>query len=159
MTTARYRTIWLSDTHLGTRGCQAGALVDFLDRHECEYLYLVGDVIDFWQLKRAPFWPQLSANGYYVDQRMAPNVYTSAGSTMARNYQVFNNDWNRDANVTAMYPLFSGGRDYYAYRAASRRADAWSPGAGLVRGIGFPAPSPAPGIGAALPAPRSPRGA
>ena len=73
---------------------------------------------------QAPFWPQLSANGYYVDQRMAPNVYTSAGSTMARNYQVFNNDWNRDANVTAMYPLFSGGRDYYAYRAASRRADA-----------------------------------
>jgi outer membrane protein len=72
----------------------------------------------------APFWPQLSANGYFVDQRMAPNVYTSAGSTMARNYQVFNADENRDANVTAMYPLFSGGRDYYAYRAASRRADA-----------------------------------
>ena len=62
MTTARYRTIWLSDTHLGTRGCQAGALVDFLDRHECEYLYLVGDVIDFWQLKRAPFWPQLHSD-------------------------------------------------------------------------------------------------
>ena len=79
----------------------------------------------------APFWPQLSANGYYVDQRMAPNVYTSAGTTMARNYQVFNNDWNRDANVTAMYPLFAGGRDYYAYRAASRRADA---GREMVRG-------------------------
>jgi outer membrane protein len=72
----------------------------------------------------APFWPQASANGYLVDQRMAPNVYTSAGNTMARNYQVFNADQSRDANVTLMYPLFSGGRDYYAYRAAGRRSEA-----------------------------------
>jgi len=72
----------------------------------------------------APFWPQLSANGYLNDQRQAPNVYTSAGDTMARNYQVFNADRNRDANVTLMWPLFSGGRDYYAYRAATRRAEA-----------------------------------
>jgi outer membrane protein len=72
----------------------------------------------------ALFWPQISANGYFADQRMAPNVYTSAGNTMARNYQVFNAEQTRDANVTAMYPLFSGGRDYYTYRAASRRADA-----------------------------------
>lgn len=73
---------------------------------------------------QASFWPQLSANGYFADQRMAPNVYTSAGNTMARNYQVFNSDQTKDANVTAMYPLFSGGRDWYTYRAASRRADA-----------------------------------
>jgi len=72
----------------------------------------------------APFWPQLSANGYFNDQRMAPNVYTSAGNTMARNYQVFNSDQTRDANVTAMYPLFSGGRDFYGYKAATARADA-----------------------------------
>ena len=72
----------------------------------------------------APFWPQLSANGYFNDQRMAPNVYTSAGSTMARNYQVFNADQTKDANVTAMYSLFSGGRDYYGYKAAAARADA-----------------------------------
>jgi outer membrane protein TolC len=71
-----------------------------------------------------PFWPQLSANGYLAEQRMAPNVYTSAGNTMARNYQVFNADNTRDANVTLMYPLFSGGRDYYGYRAATRRAEA-----------------------------------
>jgi outer membrane protein len=72
----------------------------------------------------APFWPQLSANGYFNDQRMAPNVFTSAGSTMARNYQVFNADQTKDANFTAMYPLFSGGRDYYGYQAAARRAEA-----------------------------------
>ena len=72
----------------------------------------------------SPFWPQLSANGYFNDQRMAPNVFTSAGNTMARNYQVFNADQTKNGNFTAMYPLFSGGRDYYGYQAASRRADA-----------------------------------
>jgi UDP-2,3-diacylglucosamine pyrophosphatase LpxH len=60
--TERYRTIWLSDTHLGTRGCQARALLDFLDSCECEYLYLVGDIIDFWRLKRAPHWTQLHSD-------------------------------------------------------------------------------------------------
>ena len=80
---------------------------------------------------QAPFWPQVSANGYFADQRMAPNVYTSAGNTMARNYQVFNAEQTKDANLTAMYPLFSGGRDYYAYRAATRRAEA---GREMVRG-------------------------
>ena len=72
----------------------------------------------------APFWPQASANGYFNDQSMAPNVYTSAGNTMARNYQVFNSDRTRDGNLTLMYPLFSGGRDYYRYKAAAARADA-----------------------------------
>ncbi len=71
----------------------------------------------------ASFWPQLSANGYYVNQRMAPNVYTSAGNTMARNYQVFSADQNLDGNFTAMYSLFAGGRDYYGYKAAAARAD------------------------------------
>ncbi len=73
---------------------------------------------------QAAFWPQLSANGYFNDQRMAPNVFTSAGNTMARNYQVFNADQTKDANFTAMYSLFSGGRDYYGYKAAARRAEA-----------------------------------
>src|SRR5262245_56351872 len=71
----------------------------------------------------APFWPQLSANGYFNDQSLAPNVFASAGSTMARNYQVFNANQTKDANFTAMYSLFSGGRDYYGYQAAARRAD------------------------------------
>ena len=72
----------------------------------------------------APFWPQLSANGYLNAQRLGPNVYTSAGNTMARNYQVFSPDYNRDANITVMYSLFAGGRDYYGYKAAAARADA-----------------------------------
>jgi UDP-2,3-diacylglucosamine pyrophosphatase LpxH len=54
----RYRTIFISDLHLGTQGCQARSLVDFLKHHESEMLYLVGDIIDGWQLRRKWYWPQ-----------------------------------------------------------------------------------------------------
>ncbi|HWX11462.1 MAG TPA: UDP-2,3-diacylglucosamine diphosphatase [Trinickia sp.] len=54
----RYRTIWLSDVHLGSSGCQANYLLDFLRHNESEYLYLVGDIIDGWQLKKGWYWPQ-----------------------------------------------------------------------------------------------------
>ena len=54
----KFRAIWISDTHLGTPGCQANALLDFLRRTESKYLYLVGDIIDGWQLKRRWYWHQ-----------------------------------------------------------------------------------------------------
>jgi UDP-2,3-diacylglucosamine pyrophosphatase LpxH len=54
----RYRTIWISDVHLGTRGCKAEALLDFLRRTESDRLYLVGDIIDGWKLKSSWYWPQ-----------------------------------------------------------------------------------------------------
>ena len=54
----RYRAIFISDTHLGTPGCQAGALLAFLRRTESDYLYLVGDIVDGWQLKRRWYWHQ-----------------------------------------------------------------------------------------------------
>ncbi len=54
----RVRSAWISDLHLGTPGCQAAALLDFLRALECETLYLVGDIIDGWQLRRQWFWPQ-----------------------------------------------------------------------------------------------------
>jgi len=54
----RFRSLWISDLHLGTPGCQANALLDFLRRTECETLYLVGDIVDGWQLRRSWFWPQ-----------------------------------------------------------------------------------------------------
>ncbi len=54
----RYRSIWLSDIHLGTRGCQAELLLDFLKHNESDHLYLVGDIVDGWRLKKAWFWPQ-----------------------------------------------------------------------------------------------------
>jgi UDP-2,3-diacylglucosamine pyrophosphatase LpxH len=53
----RFRTIWISDIHLGTRGCNAEMLVDFLDSVDSEMLYLVGDIIDGWQLKKRLYWP------------------------------------------------------------------------------------------------------
>lgn len=57
MTTTKYRTIWLSDVHLGTRGCQAEKLLEFLKQTDSEYLFLVGDIIDFWAMKRFLYWP------------------------------------------------------------------------------------------------------
>jgi UDP-2,3-diacylglucosamine pyrophosphatase LpxH len=59
----RYRTIWLSDIHLGYRGCKADYLLDFLRSTECEHLYLVGDIIDIWAMKRrGVYWPQTHNN-------------------------------------------------------------------------------------------------
>ena len=58
----RHRTIWISDVHLGTPGCKAEFLVDFLKRNECETLYLVGDIIDGWKLRSTFFWPQEHTN-------------------------------------------------------------------------------------------------
>ncbi|MEM1231359.1 MAG: UDP-2,3-diacylglucosamine diphosphatase, partial [Pseudomonadota bacterium] len=53
-----YPAIFLSDIHLGTRDCQAEQLVAFLKQHRCDELYLVGDIIDGWQLKARIYWPQ-----------------------------------------------------------------------------------------------------
>jgi UDP-2,3-diacylglucosamine pyrophosphatase LpxH len=55
---AKYRAVFISDIHLGTQGCQAEALLSFLKAHPSEYLYLVGDIIDGWQLRRKWYWPQ-----------------------------------------------------------------------------------------------------
>jgi UDP-2,3-diacylglucosamine pyrophosphatase LpxH len=54
----RYRAIWVSDIHLGTRGCKADFLLDFLRNTDSEYLYLVGDIIDGWSLRRSWYWDQ-----------------------------------------------------------------------------------------------------
>ena len=53
-----YRAVFISDLHLGTPGCQADALLDFLKSHSSDHLYLVGDIIDGWQLRRKWYWPQ-----------------------------------------------------------------------------------------------------
>ena len=58
MATHRYRSAWISDLHLGTRGSNAEAVLSFLRDHEFETLYLVGDLIDVWSLRRSRYWPQ-----------------------------------------------------------------------------------------------------
>jgi len=52
----RVRAIFLSDIHLGTRGCQAERLLDFLREHEADYIFLVGDIVDFWAMSRGIHW-------------------------------------------------------------------------------------------------------
>lgn len=53
-----FRSVWISDVHLGFRGCRADFLLNFLRNTETEYLYLVGDIIDVWSMKKSMFWPQ-----------------------------------------------------------------------------------------------------
>jgi UDP-2,3-diacylglucosamine pyrophosphatase LpxH len=53
----KLRTVWVSDIHLGTAGCQADLLCDFLHSIECETLYLVGDIVDGWRLRKGWYWP------------------------------------------------------------------------------------------------------
>lgn len=53
-----YRAVFISDVHLGFSGCSANYLLDFLHSTTCDYLYLVGDIIDIWQMKKKAYWPQ-----------------------------------------------------------------------------------------------------
>ena len=59
MTTKTYRSIFISDIHLGTRDCKADELNNFLKHNTCETLYLVGDIIDCWAMGKSMYWPQL----------------------------------------------------------------------------------------------------
>jgi UDP-2,3-diacylglucosamine pyrophosphatase LpxH len=57
-----FRTVWISDIHLGFRGCSADHLLNFLHSIDCEFLYLVGDIIDIWEMKKRMYWPQSHNN-------------------------------------------------------------------------------------------------
>ena len=57
MNNVSYRTIWISDLHIGSTQCQADTLLDFLKHNESDKLYLVGDIIDFWALSKKMYWP------------------------------------------------------------------------------------------------------
>ena len=53
-----YRTLFISDVHLGSKGCQAERLLDFLRDHDADRIYLAGDIVDGWQLRSGWYWPQ-----------------------------------------------------------------------------------------------------
>jgi hypothetical protein len=76
-----YRTIWISDVHLGTRGCKVEFLLDFLRFTEAETVYLVGDIIDCWRLKKSWYWPQAHND---VIQKLLRKVRKERGSSMSR---------------------------------------------------------------------------
>jgi UDP-2,3-diacylglucosamine pyrophosphatase LpxH len=69
------RTLFLSDLHLGTRGCQAQLLLDFLKHYDVETIYLVGDIVDGWRLKSGWYWPQAHNN---VVQKLLKRVHRGA---------------------------------------------------------------------------------
>ena len=56
--TRKFHALFLSDLHLGTKGCQADRVLDFLRWHEADTIYLVGDIVDGWQLRSGWYWPQ-----------------------------------------------------------------------------------------------------
>ena len=58
----KVRSVFISDIHLGFKGCQADSLLHFLHSVETDYLFLVGDIVDFWALMKNPFWPQKHTN-------------------------------------------------------------------------------------------------
>ena len=67
----RYRTIFVSDSHLGTAGCNADLLLNFLKRHECDTLYLIGDIVDGWALRKGWYWPQAHSDVVRAILKMA----------------------------------------------------------------------------------------
>ncbi|MBN2885099.1 MAG: UDP-2,3-diacylglucosamine diphosphatase [Chromatiaceae bacterium] len=58
MNPLKYRSIFISDVHLGSRGCQAEFVLDFLRSTQCRQLYLVGDIVDLWAMKNGLYWPE-----------------------------------------------------------------------------------------------------
>jgi UDP-2,3-diacylglucosamine pyrophosphatase LpxH len=79
----KYKAIWISDLHLGTRGAQAELVDQFLKENTCDRLYLVGDIIDGWRLRRRMYWPQSHSNVLRRFLSIAKNgsrVYYIAGN-------------------------------------------------------------------------------
>jgi UDP-2,3-diacylglucosamine pyrophosphatase LpxH len=56
--TRHYRALFISDIHLGTKACQAETLLDFLRHHDADRIFLIGDIVDFWRIRRGVYWPQ-----------------------------------------------------------------------------------------------------
>ena len=89
----KYRSIWISDLHLGTNGCKADELCKFLKNNDCDHLYLVGDIIDGWKLNRGWNWPQSHSN---VVRRLLTSSKRGTKLTyITGNHDEFLRDWVR----------------------------------------------------------------
>jgi UDP-2,3-diacylglucosamine pyrophosphatase LpxH len=89
----KYRSIWISDLHLGINGCKADDLCKFLKANTCDHLYLVGDIIDGWKLKRGWNWPQSHSN---VIRRLLTSAKRGTTLTyITGNHDEFLRDWVR----------------------------------------------------------------
>ena len=92
MSKAHFRSIFLSDIHLGSKGCQSKLLLDFLNNNTCENLFLVGDIIDCWRLSSKLYWPQEHSNvfnKFLSMSRKGTKVYFITGNhdDFLRRYQ------------------------------------------------------------------------
>jgi len=78
-----YKSIFISDFHLGTKGCQADALCNFLKHNTCDNLFLVGDIIDGWRLSKSWYFPQNHVNTIrriFTAAKRGTNVYYLLGN-------------------------------------------------------------------------------
>ena len=69
----QYKSIFISDVHLGTRGCKIDYLLDFLETNEAENIYLLGDIFDGWRLKKSWFWPKKHSQAVDIILEKAKN--------------------------------------------------------------------------------------
>jgi len=104
-----HRAIWLSDIHLGTRGCKAELLLDFLRSNDSDVLYLVGDIIDGWALKRSWYRDQDQERNDVIQKllrkvRKGTRVYYIPGNhdEFARDYMV--------ESYRGVIPMYGRGR-------------------------------------------------
>ena len=81
---------FISDVHLGVRGCQAECLLDFLRYHDADTIYLVGDIVDGWQLKSGWYWPQRTTMSY---RSCCARPARARGSSMPGNHDEFLRDY------------------------------------------------------------------
>jgi DNA polymerase II small subunit/DNA polymerase delta subunit B len=95
----RLRTAWISDVHLGTRSSKAGALLDFLRDYEVETLYIIGDLIDGWQMRRGIYWPQQHND---VIQKLLRKA--RKGTRIIYIPETTMNSWPASAGITATSP-------------------------------------------------------
>lgn len=86
-----YRAVIISDIHLGTAGCQAEAVLDFLRHHSSDYLYLVGDIVDGWQLRRRR--TSSSRSGCGMPRRSWPGDRSANWGLPARRPQMQRPTW------------------------------------------------------------------
>jgi len=110
----KYRTIWISDVHLGTRGCQSDKLLSFLRENDADTIILIGDIIDFWSLKRQSYWP---TEHNTVIQKLLKKARTGTKvvyipgnhDEVLRNYVGFNlNFGNVELHEEYVHTLFDG---------------------------------------------------
>lgn len=86
-----YRSIFISDVHLGTKGCQADLLNDFLKHHSCDNLYLIGDIIDGWRIRKKFYWKE--SHNLVIRQIINKQKHGSNIVYVAGNHDEFIRPW------------------------------------------------------------------